>query len=158
MVIKWQPITDGCQLTNWSPGGHSVIPTRPTSCHQIIPNSSQIAPKLIPNWSQSGHKTANGKVAWKRLIRGYKGNVSHCGHQAATNWSQFGHQEVTNRPQIDRKVATMWSSTHQLVTKRPPSYPKEVNEWFQCNLKVVPMSKMVNKCLQKSHQATILES
>ena len=65
---KWSPSgnqvipqlsPNGRHFTDWSPSGHPDIPTRKTSCHQII-----------PNWSQSGHKTANSKVAWKRLISG----------------------------------------------------------------------------------------
>ena len=73
--------------------------------------------------------------------------VSHSGHQAADNWSQGGHLEVTKQPQIDRKVATKWSWTHQLVTKRPLSYPKEVNERSSTDPKLIPKC---SKCGQQT--------
>ena len=38
---------------------------------------------------------------------------------------------VTKGPQIDRKVATKWSYTPQLVTKRPPLYLTVVTNWSQ---------------------------
>ena len=56
---------------------------------------------------------------------------------------------VTEQPPIDPKVVTkrspsghkligIWPLTHQLVTKRPPSYPKEVNKWLPIDPILIP--------------------
>ena len=133
--------------------------------------------KAVNKWlkRQSGHQRVTKRPPLYLTVATKQPPIDP---KVVTKRSPNGHKLIGKWPQIDRKVATKWPSTHQFV-KRPPIYPEEVNEWLtidpkvvymwltnnhRCgfkaasNPKVVSKSKMVNKCLQKGHQASILES
>ena len=130
---------------------------RPTSFPNAANKLSPNDPKLIPNWSQSGHKTANGKVAWKRLIRGYKGKG---GQQVFTKQPPLYLIVVTKQPPIDPNLVTKRSPIgHKLIGKWPPCGHQLIN-WSPSDHRVILKKstsgyQLISKWSKCGHQTAI---
>ena len=171
---KWSPrypkLIPKWSLGNHRPSGHQVatnhrwLPTnqlvtrRPLSYpnaanYVVVTKLFQIDPKLVSKWPQN----SNGKVAWKRLIRGYKGK---CGQQVVTKRPPFYLTVVTKQSPIDPNLVTKRSPIgHELIGKWPPCGHQLIN-WSPSDHRVILKKstsgyQLISKWSKCGHQTAI---